>query len=113
MQSFLNKSPTEVSTLAEVQCAGYAFRDVESLAQFIKEKMNKVSSITTWEYKVLVALLFTGIYKEERSMKFQKAIFADKGDNNERAAKILVKTWRREAIDVITNFDRIQWSRGY
>ena len=118
MQSFLNKDPTTVSTLAEVQRAGYAFKDVDALVQFIKAKMKKSSSIMTWEYKVLVALLFTGIYKEEQNvvkkgiMKLQKSIFAKSGDDNETAAKILVETWRREAIELITSFDRVSGRGG-
>lgn len=118
MQSFLNKDPTTVSTLAEVQRAGYSFKDVDALVQFIKAKMKKSSSIMTWEYKVLVALLFTGIYKEEQNvvkkgiMKLQKSIFAKSGDDNETAAKILVETWRREAIELITSFDRVSGRGG-
>ena len=117
MRSFLNINPKELSTLVEVQNAGYAFKDNESVARFIKEKMKKPSSIMTWEYKVLVALIFTEIYKQKANddkkefLKFEKALFAKSGDK-ESAAKIFVETWRREAIDVIQRFDRISGHGG-
>jgi hypothetical protein len=107
-----NKQDQKFKTMADVRAAAYAFRNNDSAERFIVEKMRKVPSvIQSWEYKVLVALVFTNIYQDKVDAKettqFEKTIFGKgKTKDQELGVKILCETWRNEAIALFDVYEK-------
>lgn len=107
-----NKQDQEFKTMEDVRAATYAFRDNASAERFLVEKMRKVPSvIQSWEYKVLVALVFTNIYQDkvgaQDTTQFEKTIFGKgKAKDQELGVKIFCETWRNEAIALFDVYEK-------
>lgn len=120
MRPYLNKDVHEYTSMAEVRAAGYAFGSNESAERFIVEKM-RPSKIQSWEYKVLVALVFTNIYQQQQQIektdaskvitKYEKTIFG-KGEtkDQELGVKIYCETWRNQAVALFGEFEKVSES---
>ena len=106
MKSFLVPEPLGSETMADVRSAAYKFRSPKSALEFVEQKMRQ-SKVKTWEYKLLVASTFTRMCttEDDKILKEYGLTFCNK-KGGECGLKILFETWRSEAIDLITRFDK-------
>ena len=112
MRLYLNKEVCECETMADVRAAGYSFGSNESADQFIVDKMRTLM-IRSWEYKVLVALVFTNVYQQQIETdgprvisKFERILFGKgKTKDLEPGVKIYCERWRSQAVALFAEFD--------
>ena len=119
MQPYLsNKGKHEFETMSALRDAAHEFESNEAAERFIVEKM-RPSLIDSWEYKLLVALVFTNIYPKNDTVDpkvtktFEKTIFG-KGEtkDQELGVKILYETWRSEAMALFDAFEKASTITG-
>ena len=109
-----NKVEQEFNTITDLRLAAYSFESSDVSERFIVEKMRVTPPIIqSWEYKVLVALMFTSIYQHLETEDSAKAIkqferrFLNRGKAKDQVSgiKIFCDTWRSEAIALCEEFE--------
>ena len=110
MRPYLNREVCECEAMADLRASGFAFESNESAERFIVDKM-RTSRITSWEYKVLVAVVLTNIYQQQLETevitKFEKTLFGKgKAKDQEPGVKIFCERWRSQAVALFAEFEK-------